>query len=512
MILRRRTVPLQERSLLARAVLARAVLARTVVRLAGIGAVALGFFACVGQPWTPKGAEGSDSGLASVQGPVEGAFNYDKGQPGRAAALSVDLATRHQMLDGYGAAVAWYQDRIVGKTPDGLYETLFSELGLDILRFRNRYTRLEDNDRDTKQEVEIFERGTKVLGHKPLLLLSSWSPPAVLKASGKERCKSNDDCTLKKEKGKFVYEGFAKYWADSVEYYRKLGLAPDFVSIQNEPDFIPPDWEGCKFVPEETAEYPGYGRALDSVHRALSKLDTPPALIGPEVLGIHYDRVPNFLTGMDSRQVYAVAHHIYERGNDGVWDWRYPGPTSFYDEMLDVRSMTDKPLWQTEFGTDEDKGWDGGFETAWLIHASMVEEGTSAFVYWDLIWDGARGLVGMLGRRPLVRDQYFSMRHFARFTDPGYVRVHTSTNHGPLLSSGWLSPDGSKLALVVLNTSDEMLDVSLDTGEFQASSAETFRTTYRPKESDRWRGLGAAGKDGVVRLPGRSVATIALAR
>jgi hypothetical protein len=79
---------------------------------------------------------------------------------------------------------------------------------------------------------EIFERATKVLGHKPLLLLSSWSPPADLKASGKERCKSNDDCTLKKEKGKFVYEGFAKYWAYSVAFYRKLGLAPDFVSIK----------------------------------------------------------------------------------------------------------------------------------------------------------------------------------------------------------------------------------------------------------------------------------------
>ena len=53
---------------------------------------------------------------------------------------------------------------------------------------------------------------------------------------------------------------------------------------------------------------------------------------------------------------------------------------------------------------------------------------------------------------------------------------------------------------------------SLDSGAFQAGAAETFRTTYRPKESDRWRSLGAAGKDGVVRLPGRSVATIALTR
>ena len=468
---------------------------------------------CVGKQWTPKESK-SDSamGLSSIEGPQEGAVDYDQGEPGTKCKLALDLEQRYQTLDGFGAALAWYQERIAGNTVEGLYETLFPELGLDILRFRNRYQRSEKNDNNLNVEVEIFERATKALGYPPKLLLSSWSPPSKLKANGAERCKSNDDCTLVKKRGKFVYDEFTDYWTKSLKHYRSLGLAPTYVSIQNEPDFIPPDWEGCKFEPTETAKYPGYDVALKKVHTAFQKLDDPPQLIGPEMLGIHYNRVPSYLKYVDTSLLSAVAHHIYEMGNDGVWDWRDPGPDSFLDEMRDVAALTAKPLWQSEFATDDDKGIDGGFETAWLVHHSLAEEGVSAFIYWDLIWDGTRGLVGMLGRRPLVRDQYFSMRHFARFTDPGYLRVHTATDHDTLLASAYIAPDNDTLTIVVLNTGSELLEVDVDPGGFAATKSETYRTTYRPGESDRWRALEGAGNQAPLRLPGRSVATVVLYR
>ena len=46
------------------------------------------------------------------------------------------------------------------------------------------------------------------------------------------------------------------------------------------------------------------------------------------MLGIHYERVPKYIAGMDMSLVAGVAHHIYERGNDNMWDWREPGPTA----------------------------------------------------------------------------------------------------------------------------------------------------------------------------------------
>ena len=180
-----------------------------------------------------------------------------------------------------------------------------------------------------------------------------------------------------------------------MRHYATLGILPDYITLENELSFIPPSWEGCKFDPTESAQYPGFDRALAVVHARLAGMAHRPRLLAPEVLGIHWGLLQKYLDRMDLNLVDGVAHHLYERGPDNIWDWRNPGPDSFVDEMRAAAAATNKPLYQTEFQTDEDKGIDGGFETAWLIHHSLVEEGVVAFLYWDLIWTGRGGLVSI---------------------------------------------------------------------------------------------------------------------
>src|ERR1700690_2013548 len=153
------------------------------------------------------------------------------GPEGRAgpALVTVSPAERHQTLEGFGASIAFEIGRAVGDPPHGLYKALFPDLGLDIIRLRNRYQRSEPGDADLAQEVEILRRATEALGHRPKVMLSSWSPPASLKANGAERCKGNDDCTLKKESGQFVYAKFGEYWLDSMKHYATLGIEPDYI-------------------------------------------------------------------------------------------------------------------------------------------------------------------------------------------------------------------------------------------------------------------------------------------
>lgn len=427
------------------------------------------------------------------------------------ARVEIDVAAPRQTLEGFGAAVAWYQDRIIGSTPEDLYEFLFPELGLDILRYRNRFQREGEEDSNLAAEIEIYQRATQALGYAPLLMLTSWSPPASLKMSGKEKCRGEKECTLAKKNGKFVYDEFADWWLRSLKHYHSKGLTPHYVSMQNEPSFIPPDWEGCKFEPEETAEYPGYDKALEKFAGRLAELDFAPKVLGPETLGIHYDRTQKFLAALDESLLYGVAHHLYEMGNDGVWDWRDPGPESYVDEMRAIAALTKKPIFQTEFNTDDDKGIDGGFETAWLIHATMVDEGAAAFIYWDLIWP-EKGLVSMRGKTPTPRDQYYALRHFARFTDPGYVRVDTRSDQSGLLASAYLSPKKDRITLVVLNTTEGVIDVALDSGEFSADESQAFRTIFRPGKSKRWEELGSLPENAGVSLPARSMATVVFDR
>ncbi len=428
------------------------------------------------------------------------------------AAVELVPAERHQTLAGFGASLAWKMDKVVGNPPAGIYDAIFPELGLDILRLRNRFQRSKPEDGDLSQEVEILRRATQALGHAPKIMLSSWSPPAPLKADHREDCNNNPDCTLARESGQFVYDKFAAYWIDSLRHYATLGIVPDYITLENELSFIPPSWEGCKFEPTETAQYPGFDRALAAVHARLGELPRRPQLLAPEVLGIHWGLLQKYLEHMDMGLVDGVAHHLYERGPDNIWDWRNPGPDSFIDEMQAAAAATTKPLFQTEFQTDEDRGIDGGFETAWLIHNSLVEEGVVAFLYWDLIWTGRGGLVSVNDGNYRMRDQYYALKHYARFTDPGFVRIGARSDRAPIRASAYESPSGDQITVVLLNTGGAPASVRLGAGGFAFARAATYVTTFHPGASKVWEDAGAASDGRVVALPATSIATVVLWR
>lgn len=568
-------------------------------------------------------------------------------EPSGMGTVTVLLGERRQRLDGFGASVAWYMERIVASAPQSIDPLLFSELGLDILRLRNRYDRTKSNDRDLSKEVEIVRRATEALGRRPKILLSSWSPPAALKANQYEDCSGQKDCTLVRKNGRFVYGEFADYWLDSLRHYAKLGLTPDYISIQHEPDFIPgagteggrselgpteqtteeplafsagqervlarlsrhprfgseqraartprfyeepsaaradgislggrqffaqpmgsaaarqtdsalsstlevldskqgtwysePGYvarrmEGCRFDPTETAEFPGYDRALAAVRRKLVALRSPPKLVAPETRHIHQTRVENYLRPLSVDQVDVVGHHLYAPGGLGLTGWREPGPGDFVTSMqdleltnrtlvwqagfrtegdmlvLDQRPLPPRPIWQTEFGTDEDNGIEGGFETAWMIHNALVDGGVAAFLYWNLVWSEKEGLVSLEPKRATPRDQYYAVKHYARYTDPGYVRIETVSDAPELRASAFISPRGDQLTLVVLNTDMRTLIVSLDNPDFEAQDSSVYRTVFRPGRSERWKELGRLPEPPLLTLPGRSSATIVLRR
>ncbi len=326
------------------------------------------------------------------RGPVGGAGTGS--EDGAVCSLGVQPATTYQTLEGFGASAAWFMvqtPRATARRPKS-YALLFEDLGLDILRFRNRYQRTNESA-SLGDEKAILDAATASLGHAPKVLLTSWSPPAALKASADDDCDQADKdaktCTLHKVDGAFDYAGFANCWADSLEeLHATAGITPTWISIQNEPDYVPTTCqEGCKFDATESADFPGFVAALVAVSDRLASEASAPGIIGPEALGIHYGQVQSYLSALDQSRLVGIAHPIYEMGNDGIWGWTNPGPDSFVDEMFGVGlAPGSKPTFQTEFNTDGDGGSTGGFETAWLIHNSLAEQGASAFLYWELIW------------------------------------------------------------------------------------------------------------------------------
>ena len=117
------------------------------------------------------------------------------------ANVDVDLSERHQTLEGFGAAVAWY-DNWLTEHPNKaeIYTTIFKDLGLDLLRLRNRYRYQSEF---AVESQEIVEQGSLSLGRDLTVLMSSWSPPPELKSNSLTDCTDQDSCTLLKDDSGF---------------------------------------------------------------------------------------------------------------------------------------------------------------------------------------------------------------------------------------------------------------------------------------------------------------------
>ncbi|HEU4580724.1 MAG TPA: hypothetical protein VFS67_20845 [Polyangiaceae bacterium] len=421
------------------------------------------------------------------------------------ATLTVDLGQRFQVLEGFGASVAWYGDWLTTHPRKReIYELVFRELGLDILRLRNSYREV-GGDFDPVA-AELVSEATASLGHAPRVLLTSWSPPARLKANGDTECRGQSTCTLKQENGSFSYSEFAEYWRQALHAYAGLGVNPTWISIQNEPDFIPPSWEGCRLDATEGA-YPSYQKALAAVRASLDRDQLRVGVLGPEVTGLKGDKVQSYAASLDLELLDGIASHLY-----GSQSWRLPD--SYLPEMREVATqMGGKPIFQTEFSIP---GGAGAFETAWLIRNSLVELGASAYLHWDLVWTGEDGLVSIEDPKQFaswqtakgyrIRDTYYSLKHFAAFTEPGDERVAAVSARPELAPVAFRSEDGRRLTVVTLNTGQQAYRLRIDIPNGSYRGAELYRTSA----SERCQPVGTFVAGQSFTMPPRSIATIVL--
>jgi hypothetical protein len=88
-------------------------------------------------------------------------------------------STRYQVLDGFGAAGAWYEGQLLTHPKrDVLYDLMFNKLGLDIYRIRNTYG-YDANYLDNTAQIVA---AAKAIKPNLKIMASAWSPPPYLKS------------------------------------------------------------------------------------------------------------------------------------------------------------------------------------------------------------------------------------------------------------------------------------------------------------------------------------------
>ena len=432
----------------------------------------------------------------------------------------LDATVRYQTLAGFGAATA-YQPNLLSVRNDDIYQVLFVDSGLDILRLGNWYQNGGPNTSPTSPftdqvAVQIVQKATAARGGiPPRILMSSWTPPAYLKSNGVTKPGYGNTTTpagtLIQKDGAYAYADFGDWWARALQAYAAQGIVPTYVSIQNEPDFFTSNWETCVFGPTEGATVEGipaagYGQALGAVYGAIQAagLASPPVLLGPETTGFTDHVVQRYMNGLDPAQIGGVAHHLYGVAGDN------PAPDSFNGAMGDV-ARTGASVGLPTFMTEYSPNAPTMFDTALLINNAMTVENASAYIYWELIWNSAApqtGLVAVSGFSPTapytINDLYYALKHFARWTDPDWVRVEAKSSASSVRASAYLSPDGASATLVLLNADDKDHFVTVDPGAFPFGTLAVYRTSG---DSERTAVVAPEG-DGSIALPPRSIATL----
>ena len=165
--------------------------------------------------------------------------------------VRLDPSVTYQTVEGIGGGIVYYLDWVTThKNKAIVYDTIFTGLGISGLRIANW---AQEDTADFKHEKEIMAEARKRLGKKFFTLMSCWSAPAYLKANNSLRGTGSGSvkASLKKQNGKFMYNEYGKWWRKSIERYQVVGISPDYVSIQNEPD-MDATYEATLFNPTES--------------------------------------------------------------------------------------------------------------------------------------------------------------------------------------------------------------------------------------------------------------------
>ena len=418
--------------------------------------------------------------------------------------ITIYPTVTYQTIVGFGGSLAYYEGWVTAHpNKSQIYDALFGELGLDILRLRNAH----DYDPGMIDRAAEFVQAAESVRGKPISVLStSWGPPAYLKSNYDRNNGGSLRYSIVDDQVEFDYAGFAHWWNNSLDEYNAHGIFPDYISIQNEPDWTA-SYESCRLDPSETITsadtIAGYNEALHAVYDSIHTRSDIPEIIGPETIGIGYNALENYCNPMDLSKISAIAHHLYH----GVEENNPYASTSF-KKVGDYHP--ELPHFQTEYSRGD---W---WSLAGMLYMSLSEENAAAYLYWDLAWDGS-GLISLDFPWDKSRwkdpdkgytrtKEFFAFKQFSAFVHPGWKRIEASASGNNTNVAAFMSPGDDSATMVIINRS--LTDNLIFKPAIQAKTIERADIYITSSTEDcEYKGNKS---DALITLPPKSIATVSL--
>jgi glucosylceramidase len=428
--------------------------------------------------------------------------------PGSSATLptvSINAAQAYQTVEGFGASMTdsaaylLHQKVPAAALPD-VMRSLFDRtngIGVSFLRnpmgsadlARSQYS-YDDVAGSTDpnltgfsvahDEVDILPllRQAKAINPGIKMLGTPWSPPGWMKTTG-----SMIGGSLLPSS----YTAFANYLVKYVQAYEAAGVPVDYLTLQNEPLYVPPDYPGESMPATDQLpilrDYLLPALAANQLRTRILVYDHnwdtpayPQAVLSDPVLA-------------NSPQVAGVA-----------WHW-YGGPPGAMTTLHNLHPDLGQYVTEASGGT-----WVANeVQTDFEAIVQSMRNWSKAFVKWGLALDqnhgphdgGCGDCNGLVTVNQSTGDvtnaiDYYTLGHFSKFVLPGAVRI-ASTNAPGVIDAAFLNPDrGTVLVAYNDSASAKTFQVLWNTRSFNYTLPALSGATFQ------W---GAAGPAGDCAVP-----------
>ena len=385
----------------------------------------------------------------------------------------VDETEGYQTIEGFGAsftdsAAYLLNEKVPSNKLGAVMTNLFSRssgIGIsfvrnpmgasDIARFDYSYDDLPAGSTDpTLADFSIAHdlvdivplvKSAKSINPQLKIMANPWSPPGWMKTSG---------AMIGGSLLAADYSTLANYLVKYIQAYQAQGIPIDYISMQNEPLYVPGDYPGMCMPATTTDTTCGTSPTDETtqISNTLTALSSAGLTTKILIYDHNWDR-PDYPqtvlsngTISGSSQIAGVAWHGYG-GTPGAMNAlhdSYPNLGEYETEHSGGTWVSDQVKQDFEEITQVMRNWG------------------KSYVKWSLALDASRGPhTGGCGTcNPLVTVsetngavtydiEYYTLGQFSKFVQPGATRVYSSNALG-FVSVAFKNPDGSKV-LVVYN-------------------------------------------------------------
>ena len=414
-----------------------------------------------------------------------------KGDPG----ITVDLDTRYQTFEGWGASYTWYGDWLTNNVhAEEAYDWIFEDAEFNILRFRdlNKVIGYGGGYEDTTyKSYKAYYNAAVKRGVDPIVMVTSWGQydrNLDFVAFTEKDDEGHTYYTLAKdENGEYMYDELADFCVQSIQYFFDAGIPVDYFSISNETELQglhideqgnARDEAGFYFGPDENEYHCAYWKAHIAVYEAFQEAfgEDAPKITGAEVMADTASLMEEYLEPLIEAAPESfdmIPHHLYGSANT---------PASFSEVY---EKFGDYTLWQTEWYNND------YFGHAKVLIDELNYENVNAYLYWNGVWpeDDGNCLIEIGGWESNAyvkpRGNHYIMMHFSKFIKNGYTLVETDLNAVNSDVTAFVSPDNDELVLVILNTSENDETLKLAVNDYRIKSGHIYRSTKNTDDYEK---------------------------